>query len=252
MSIRIGLSFAPKEIEKYQRYADALKRAAALLDEEIEVVDLHAEPNRMSEIDGILFTGGSDIAPERYGKSEELTFCNDDIDEDRDRQEYELVRNADALSLPQLGICRGAQLLNVVHGGTLVTDIEHFGGAQHKKIDGADRRHWVKLDPGSFIRKILQTGEGEINSAHHQAIDRLGAGLVATARAADGTVEAIERAEPNSGPFLLAVQWHPERMNYEEQFAHPIFESFLWEVAAQKILRSRMKASAKDEQKNAE
>lgn len=243
MSIKIGLSYAPKEIEKYQRYTEALKKAAVRLEEEIEVIDLYDDPSKIELVDGIVYTGGADISPERYGKSEELSLCDDDIDEARDTAEYELVRLAEARELPQLGICRGAQLLNVVHGGTLVTDIEHSGGTAHKKIDGIDRRHKVKLDPGTLIRKIIRVGDGEINSAHHQGIDRLGAGLVASARAADGTVEAIERAEMKDGPFLLAVQWHPERMNYDEQFAHPIFESFLWEVAAQKVLSARMKKS---------
>jgi putative glutamine amidotransferase len=239
MIIRIGLSYAPAGIEKFQRYAEALKLAAAKLEEEIEIIDLNAHPEKIEEIDGILYTGGADIAPERYGKAEERDEC-EDIEESRDQSEFELFRRAEARALPQLGICRGAQLLNVVYGGTLITDIEHAGGAQHKKIEGQDRRHSVKLDPGTLLRKIVRLGEGEINSAHHQAIDRLGAGLIATAYAEDGTIEAIERAEMKGGPFLLAVQWHPERMNFDEPFAHPIFETFVWEVAAKKVLALRM------------
>lgn len=90
------------------------------------------------------------------------------------------------------------------------------------------------------MRKILREGEGEVNSAHHQGVERIGDGLIPSARAeTDGTIEALEWADPTGKPFFLAVQWHPERMEFDEPFAGRIFESFLWEAGANKLLASR-------------
>jgi len=241
MKLSIGLSYAPQDSPKYQKYREAIEKASEASGNEVDVVNLYENPNRIQDVDGIVFTGGADVAPERYGKQNEAHLCTE-IDESRDRIEFELAARSEELELPILGICRGAQLLNIYRGGTLITDLEHFGGANHKKVDpSTDSRHLVKVDPTSMLKKILRESEGEINSAHHQAIERLGADLQISARAlSDGTVEAIEWADPKGRPFFLAVQWHPERMEYSERFSHPLFESFVWEVAAHKLLRSRM------------
>ena len=240
MKLIIGLSYAPQSNPKYRNYAVAVERAAKRLEHEIEVVDLKADPGRFDEIDGIVFTGGEDVAPERYGKPEEREKCGE-ISEERDEHELNLAKLADASYLPTLGICRGLQLLNVYHGGTLVTDIESAGGPDHTKVDPqTDRRHEVEVVPNSTIAKILRSRAGEINSAHHQAIDRPGAGLTIAARSADGTAESIEWADPKGRPFFLGVQWHPERMDFDEPFAGQLFESFLWEVAAHKLLKPRL------------
>ena len=109
--------------------------------------------------------------------------------------------------IPLLGVCRGAQILNVALGGTLVQDHpgHHF---QHVPLDGPT--HPVSVEPGSRLEMVFGTGQVDVNSVHHQAIATLGQGLAVTARAADGTVEAIELADP--GLWVLAVQWHPEAM----------------------------------------
>lgn len=240
MMLTIGLSYAPADNEKYNRYREAVREAARLLDEEVALVDLAAHPNRLTECDGVIFTGGSDIEPSRYGKQTEERLCTG-IDAARDQAEFELASKVEENRIPILGICRGLQLLNVHRGGTLVTDIQTFGGRDHTKIDGHDRRHRVKIETGSYLRGVFRASEGEINSSHHQAAERLGEGLIVTARAVeDGTVEALEWADPKGKPFFLAVQWHPERMEFDEPFAGRIFESFLWEVAAHKTLRSRL------------
>src|SRR5207237_79179 len=148
------------------------------------------------------------IDPARYGKQAEERLC-EEIDEERDQVEFRIADEAEKLGLPTLGICRGMQLLNVHRGGTLITDIETFGGRRHKKIEAQDSRHRVNIASGSYLRKILGASEGEINSAHHQAAERVGDGLVVSARAAeDGTIEALEWADATGKPFFLAVQWH--------------------------------------------
>jgi len=243
MKLLIGLSYAPEDQPKYHFYFDAVKRAAEKLEEEVEVIDLSKEPGRIAEVDGVLFTGGADIEPSRYGKPDEAPLCQL-IDQKCDELEYAIAKDAERLALPQLGICRGAQLLNVIHGGTLVTDIEHFGGEAHTKIGTEDRKHNVKVVRDSLLKKLLRESEGEINSAHHQAIGEIGEGLMVSARADDGTAEAIEWADPKGKPFLLAVQWHPERLDYASKFSHPIFESFVWEVAANKVLKHRIAKNA--------
>jgi putative glutamine amidotransferase len=240
MKLTIGLSYAPASNPKYQNYRNALTKAAQALEYEIEVVDLTSDPGRAAEMDGIVFTGGADIQPARYGKQAEERLCTE-IDEERDQKEFEIAEIAERESTPVLGICRGLQLLNVHRGGTLITDLETFGGAMHKKVEGNDTRHTVKVEPGSYLKRILREATGEINSAHHQAVERIGEGLVASARAEqDGTIEALEWADATGRPFFLAVQWHPERMDFEERFAGRLFETFVWEAAANKILKERI------------
>ena len=238
MKLTIGLSYAPPDNPKYDWYRKALQSAASVLDYEIEILDLSVH-HALNAVDGILFTGGPDIQPARYGKEAEVHLC-ETIDEERDPIEFNIADDAEKNDTPVLGICRGMQLLNVHRGGTLITDIESFGGSSHRKVDGFDARHNVRIEPGSYLRRILSEGEGEVNSAHHQAVERVGDGLSVSARAiGDGIIEALEWEDPTDKPFLLAIQWHPERMEFSENFAGRIFETFLWECGANKMLKHR-------------
>ncbi len=238
MKLTIGLSYDQPDNPKFDFYRNALRRAAEVLEYDLDLVDL-SRAGSDSKVNGILFTGGADVDPARYGKQSEAHLCGE-MDYERDQSEFALAEKAEDGATPILGICRGLQLLNVHRGGTLITDIETFGGASHWEVDG-DSHHRVKIEPGSYLRHILGEGEGEVNSSHHQAVERVGEGLIASARATnDGTVEALEWADPTGKPFFLAVQWHPERMDFSERFAGRIFETFLWEVAANKLLRHRM------------
>src|SRR5579872_1744145 len=215
MPLRIGLSYAPDQAP-YPHYVEALRSASARMNIDIEVVDLWQHPDAAESVDGVVFTGGPDVAPERYGKPNERDRC-ETIREDRDAHEFRMVDEARKRELPVLGICRGLQLLNVAYGGSLITDIAT--ALAHTKKAGVDSRHDV----------ILASGErGHVNSSHHQAIDRLAEPFVVTARSAqDEIVEAFEWKDSSGKPFLLAVQWHPERMEQSEPLAGPLFERFL-------------------------
>ena len=223
--MRIGISYGPQQ-QPYPRYHDAIREAAARLSVDVETIDLWENPAAIDDVDVMVFTGGPDIAPERYGKPEGSEKC-EGVDRRRDEHEFRLYERAGQRELPVLGICRGAQLINVARGGTLVPDIATRGA--HTKNDGVDARHDVVVEnPRSLVGELARGARARVNSSHHQAVDRLATPFVVTARSADdGVIEAYEWAEPQRKPFLLAVQWHPERMDQPEALAGAVFECFL-------------------------
>jgi putative glutamine amidotransferase len=168
-------------------------------------VDLAAVPALVARLDGICLAGGPDLDPTLYGAVErhpELGATN----AEHDTFELAVARAADAAGLPMLGICRGAQALNVARGGTLH---QHVAGHRQTELAGTPTQR-VAVAPDSLLAAV--TGAGDtlaINSFHHQAVDILGAGLRVVARAPDGTVEAVE--DPGR-PFVLGVQWHAETL----------------------------------------
>jgi putative glutamine amidotransferase len=160
--------------------------------------------------DGLLLGGGKDIDPRAYGRSP-VTPYEDECQPDLDQLELTLVRWAQQDRRPLLGICRGAQVLNVALGGTLWQDLTAQTGLAGHGGDGADPSpgHDVRIESGSRLLGILGRRQVSVNSRHHQAIRELGDGLRVSARAPDGVVEAIESS---GGWFAVAVQWHPEEM----------------------------------------
>ncbi len=171
-------------------------------------------------LDGLVLTGGGDIDPAAYG-AEPHPLTNR-VSQQRDRAELELLAASLSAGLPVLGICRGLQILNVARGGTLhqhLPDVPGLDGvAAHTPAPGRYGSHPVRISPGSKLAEILAPADGQgtvqcaVPTSHHQAIDRLGDGLTATAWAADGVIEAVElgMVSPGQHPFVLAVQWHPE------------------------------------------
>jgi len=160
----------------------------------------------VSRLDGLILTGGGDVAPSRYGEAPHPRTTR--VSEPRDAAELELLGAALDAELPVLGICRGMQLLNVARGGTLRQHLPEEAG--HAPVPGSYGSHPVRLAPGTRLASILgEDGEAGVPTAHHQAIETLGDGLVATAWAQDGIVEAVELGT-GGGPFVVAVQWHPE------------------------------------------
>lgn len=158
-------------------------------------------------IQGLVLIGGGDIDPACYGAAAHETIYN--LDTARDACEFALARRALDRQLPTLAICRGMQVVNVVLGGTLYRHLPEVVGEKilHRRPPRETIRHTVEVDAHTLVAKAMQTNRVEIISWHHQAVDRLGEGLKATAWADDGVIEAIELA---GNPYLLAVQWHPE------------------------------------------
>ncbi|MGV8859114.1 gamma-glutamyl-gamma-aminobutyrate hydrolase family protein [Rhodoglobus sp.] len=159
-------------------------------------------------LDGLIITGGKDFDPARYGQEPHPT--TDEPRLDRDAWEDELVRQALDADLPFLGICRGAQVLNVALGGTLHQHLPDVVGHGNYQVGGGIFSHLpVEIEANSQIDQVLG-GQAEplvVPLYHHQAIDRLADGLVVTARTSDDVIEAVELP---SATFAVAVQWHPE------------------------------------------
>jgi len=170
-------------------------------------------------LDGLVLTGGGDIGPAAYRAEPHPRTAR--VSEQRDRAELDLLAAGLAGGLPVLGICRGLQILNVARGGTLHQHLPDVPGlddlAAHTPAPGSYGSHLVRIAPASRLAEILGPAgadgpgapERAVPTSHHQAIDRLGDGLRISARAPDGTVEAIE--DP-SRRFLIGVQWHAETL----------------------------------------
>lgn len=157
----------------------------------------------LDRLDGVCLSGGPDLDPAAYGARAHAQLGP--TEPQLDRFELELARAVDSVGMPLLGICRGAQALNVARGGTLHQHVEG-----HRQTALATQPvHAVRIAPRSRASRVLRTRATQVNSFHHQAVDELGADLVATAWAPDGTIEAIE---DRRHPFLLAVQWHAETL----------------------------------------
>jgi len=161
----------------------------------------------LDRLDGLLLAGGPDVDPARYGQ--ERGPDTQPAVVDRDQAEVDLLATAVDAGLPVLGICRGMQLINVARGGSLIqhlpTVLHHD---EHAPGPGAYGSHPVAVAPGSKLATVLgRTAVPGVPTYHHQGVDAIGAGLVASAWATDGTVEAVEDPEL---PFCVAVQWHPE------------------------------------------
>ncbi|MFB7636492.1 gamma-glutamyl-gamma-aminobutyrate hydrolase family protein [Streptomyces sp. NPDC056149] len=154
----------------------------------------------VARLDGLVIAGGADVSPARYGAEPHPRTGPPALD--RDAWELALIEAALAARVPLLGICRGLQLLNVALGGTLV---QHLEG--HVGPPGVFGRHEIAAVPGTLLSAALPEPVA-VPTYHHQAVDRLGRGLVVSAYAEDGTVEALEL--PDAPALTLAVQWHPE------------------------------------------
>ena len=165
-----------------------------------------------ARLDGLILSGGGDIDPAAFGA--QAHPATGGIRPDRDAAEFALVAAALERGLPFLGICRGLQVLNVARGGTLHQHLPGLVGHDgHAPIPGSYGSHLVRVEPASKLAGLLgdpgPLAEFPVPTHHHQAIDRLGAGLTAAAWTADGVIEAVELTMPEAG-FAMAVQWHPE------------------------------------------
>jgi putative glutamine amidotransferase len=181
-------------------------------------------PAILDRLDGVLLSGGVDVDPALYGQAPhpKLGRVN------RRRDDFELALTGEALrrDVPILAICRGHQVLNVATGGTLTQDIASTieGAMQHEGKGPRSRHsHRVEVTAGSRLRRILGQGTLPVNSIHHQAVERLGEGLVASARCPDdGVVEGLEMPGRR---FVVGVQWHPESFWNRPESFQPLFDA---------------------------
>jgi putative glutamine amidotransferase len=180
-------------------------------------------------LDGVFIAGGVDVDPCGYGEAVHPLLGR--TDPSRDRVELQFTRWALADGKPLLGVCRGLHVLNVASGGTLFQDCaDQIPGAikhDYFPTEGWARDHLaheVTLQPGSRLAEIFGDPAIRVNSMHHQAVQRLGAGLVSTAHASDGVVEAVERPDH---PFMVGVQWHAEMLVDRAEGDRRLFTSFI-------------------------
>lgn len=156
-------------------------------------------------LDALVLVGGGDVDPARYGAVADAATGG--VNRERDDSELALVAAALAAGLPVLAVCRGLQILNVHLGGTLVQHLPDVVGHRgHQPETGCFGPTEVRTEPGSRVAAVMGS-TATVACSHHQAVDALGRGLVVTARAADGVVEAVELP---SAPFVVGVEWHPE------------------------------------------
>ncbi len=169
-----------------------------------------------------------------------------DVNSSRDEFEFYAIERALDRNVPVLGICRGMQVANVYLGGSLILDLISAGYDDHARSKSYEIDHKITIENPSLLGDIAEGRiELQINSSHHQAVDRLGNGLIASAMSADGVIEAAEWIIKDRMPFLLLVQWHPERM--EKEFEGPaskgVAERFLKEVQQVAKIKSSTTAS---------
>lgn len=171
---------------------------------------LEAVDELLEGLDGVLFTGGGDLGADFFHEKDHSLVRG--VERDRDQLELRMLERVVEKGKPFMGICRGQQLINIGLGGTLYADIaEQVPGAKkHDYFPDWERdylAHTVSVEADSRLASILGSSSNQVNSLHHQAIDRLAPDLAATAHAPDGIIEAVELTDY---PFGLAVQWHPE------------------------------------------
>jgi putative glutamine amidotransferase len=183
----------------------------------------------LERLDAVCLSGGPDLDPAAYGASDRHAELGQ-TEPELDAFELALARAADRSGLPLLGICRGAQALNVARGGTLH---QHLPG--HRQSEpGTRSTHAVEIAAGTRLARIAGAGALAVNSFHHQAVDALGRGLRVAARAADGTVEAIEAPGRR---LVLGLQWHVEGLFHEPRH-RAVFEELVAAAHAAPSLRA--------------
>ena len=177
----------------------------------------------LDAIDGLCLPGGPDLDPATYGQAEHPQLGP--FDSGIDRFELHLTQCADERGLPILAICRGAEVLNVSRGGSLIQHLPDLDrGLSHRQTTpGTETSHPVSITRESLLWKIVQSESIDVNSFHHQGIDDLGRGLRAVALAPDGTIEALQA---DDRPFCLGVQWHAETLIHHEPHAI-LFDGFV-------------------------
>lgn len=226
-------------------YADSVLRAGGLPLPLVATQDQRLIDQQLDGLDGLIITGGPDVPPSQYGQRPHPK--TEPLCQRRISHELALTRRADQRRIPILAICLGSQIVNVARGGTLyqhLDDLVRTPPIQHDNNEDY-ATHPVRIETGSLLATIIPKSIIEVNSSHHQAIDRLGTDLRPVAWAPDGTIEALE--DP-AMPFLLAVQWHPEALSHLPEHA-ALFDALVQSASRPRGPTGRPHSAAKGNQR---
>ena len=221
----IGITYTDSRYENYPLW---------IRDNDLTITVIQLTPGNpgyLAKCDGIVLTGGVDTHP-RFYRNEKLDYPNAPKEFNEERDEFELMVFGYALEkkLPVLAICRGMQLVNIALGGNLIQDIEDAGKNDHRRHGDTDGMHQIRVRENSLLFEIVGKDTGVINSAHHQAMGIIAPDLEVNAWSEDTIAEGAEWKNKTGKPFLLCVQWHPERLaktQPENPFANKIRIKFL-------------------------
>lgn len=234
--LRIALSSGSENYVNWVHRGDSL---AEIID--LKEMQVDSALKLLATCDAIIFTGGEDVVPSYYGKAFDSVRC--ESNPARDILEFALIKESMRLQMPVFGVCRGQQILNVALGGTLIVDIpaDHPGDVSHRCEDYTKCFHSVNVDKNSHLYRTAQADTGMVTTNHHQAIDKAASGIRITAWSADSIAEAMEWVEPEGKSFLMAVQWHPERMDTNSPLSMPLIKAFLEAARSYSISGSAIK-----------
>ncbi len=229
---RQGVEFSDNSISLSNRYPEAVIQAGGVP----VIIPCTASKKLIAEYvrraDGVLLTGGDDVQPQLYSAriSERLAKTVGAIEPERDVLELQIIDEIFRQHKSLLAICRGHQILNVALGGTLIVDIptQLPKSINHRQMNRkCDKVHEVILTPDSLLAKVTGRQILGVNSTHHQSVGRLAKPLRITGKSSDGVVEAMELKNDGLLPYLLSVQFHPERLVNRYREFQPIFRSFV-------------------------
>lgn len=234
--IKIGVTFSEARYENYPAWIQGN-------DPNIEIVELHWEKHSLDDVwdeiedcHGIVLTGGIDVHPDFYENTRlNYPLAPSEFNTERDEFEMHVFETALNFNHPVLAICRGLQLVNVALGGNLIQDLEEAGNKDHRRHEEVDGQHDLDIVKDTLLAQIADSTKGHINSAHHQAISVVAEELTVNSYSPDFVIEGAEWKDKTDKPFLLAVQWHPERMVDKDTnpLSKNIRERFLEEVKKQ-------------------
>ena len=222
--ISIAVSRTAETYEKWLHLADS-----SVVPVNMYGLGIETALEQLSRCSGLLLTGGEDVHPGYYGKLKDINRC-EEINGYRDTLEMALIKKAISLNMPVFGICRGEQILNVALGGTLWVDIpsDIDSSVLHRCPPGSPScLHAITIDEQSVFFSITGLKTTTVNSYHHQAVEKPAPGLKITALSDNGVVEALESADPDAVPFIMAVQFHPERLSQNPELARKLAVYFV-------------------------
>lgn len=216
------------KLEKQKLYMDWLRNFSKTA--ELNIFSYKDSQHDLSDFDGLVLTGGEDVDP-----ALSKAVPNDLVEpfnRKRDDFEFRMLDSAMSNRIPILGICRGLQISNVFFGGTLIADLRYAGYQHHTaQKNDPELRHGITVREGSLLQTVTGSIGGEVNSYHHQSVHDVADDLFTAGWSSDNVIESLEWKEKTKTPFLLLVQWHPERMkDRSNPFTKELGTTFFSEV----------------------